>query len=280
MEIVLDIPAAIKRLDAVRGLVAAKEMTDFWHQCVRDIDNKWGDYTKIRSLEGTRYFYGHQPSIDYSNKGELNLLLVNINIRTDIYITLQNDIPKNVADFQNWIISLRSKMEYRPTEEWKLDIHATTTHTDIVKQDVIRIAREYEDPYAKGIVAGPVFTEFPDAAQPKDEADGEYIRHTYPSLEYKDIYFEAAHLQLLNLLSSRHTKQSYIYGVALLYQLLINLHYFPSINTSLYMNIVNGLLEIAGIKGVDHGIKDFVAMRLQPNNYQRYFYDEVIVRNG
>lgn len=279
MKIILDIPAAIERLDAVRNHVASEEMTDFWHQCVRDVNNKWGNYTKIRSLEGTRYFYGHQPYIDYGNQGEVDLLLVNINIRNQIYTTLQNNVPKSTADFQKWIIYLRSKMEYRPTEEWKLDIHATTTHTDIIKQDVIRVAREYNDPYAKEIVGGPVFTDFPDEAQPKDEVDGEYIRHTYPSLEYKDIYFEAAHLQLLDLLNSAHTKQSYIHGIAYLYQLLINLHYFPSINTSLYMNISNGLLEIAGIKGIDHGIKDFVAMRLQPNNYKKYFYNEVMTGN-
>lgn len=279
MQIILDIPAATKRLDTVRGLVASKEITDFWHQCVRDIDNRWGNYTKVRSLEGARYFYGHQPHIDYSNQSELNLLLMNIYVRAEIYAAFQNDVPKSTADFQKWIVSLRSKMEYRPTEKWRLEVHATTTHTDIVKQDVVRIAREFNDPYARGIAAGPIFTGFPDAAQPKDDVDGEYIRHTYPSFEYKDIYFEAAHLQLLDLLNGKHTKKSYIHGIALLYQLLINLHYFPSINTSLYMNIANGLLEIAGMKGVDHGIKDFVAMRLQENNYKEYFYNEVMARN-
>lgn len=279
MYVTINIDAASKRLATVRKLVSNQEPTDFWQQCVRDIDGKWTKYTGLRSLENTRYFYGHQPHIRYENPAEVNLLQINIDIRHEVYRTLGDVVFMNARDFQKWLESLRYKMQYRPTEEWKLEVHATTTHTDVVIQDIMPIAKEYNDPYALSLSSGPLFDGFPKAALPIDEVEGDFIKHTYPSLEFSELYFNAALGQIKNLYNERHDRDPYIRGVANVYQLLINLHYFPSINTSLYMNIANGLLEVADIRGVDHGIKDFVAMRLQPKNYQDYFHLEVLRRN-
>ena len=279
MHVTININAANEKLANVRELVSDKKQTDFWQQCVRDIDGEWIKYIKLRSLEDTRYFYGHQPHINYENPAEVNLLQVNIDIRHEVYKTIGDVVSMDAKDFQKWLESLRYKMQYRPTEEWKLAIHATTTHTDVVLQDIIPIAKEYDDPYALSLSSGPIFNGFPKEALPIDEVEGDFIKHTYPSLEFSGLYFDAVLYQIRSLHNERHSTDSYIRGVANLYQLLINLHYFPSINTSLYMNIANGLLEVANIKGVDHGIKDFVAMRLQPKNYQDYFRLEVLRRN-
>lgn len=279
MYVKIDIEAANDKLANVRKLVNDRMPTDFWQQCVRDIDGRWVRYAKLRSMEDTKYFYGPQPCTDYENLAEINLLQVNIDVRQEFYKTINNVLSMDVSNFQEWIESLRYKMQYRPTEEWKHAIHATTTHTDVVAHDVMSVAREYDDPYAFAFKSGPIFDGFPKNALPVDEIEGKLIKHTYPSLEFSELYFKASLEQLKNLLHDAHDTKTYIYGVAHLYQLLINLHYFPSINTSLYMNIANGLLEVAGIKGVDHGIKDFVAMRLQPKNYQAYFYTEILRSN-
>jgi hypothetical protein len=220
-----------------------------------------------------------QPFIDYANPAAVNLLQANIDVRHVVYTKLRCGDLEDATSFKQWLIDLRSMMEYRPTEDWKLSIHATSTHTEIVLQDVIHIAKRYDDPYAEMASAGPIFDKFPDEALPIDTWKADSITHTYPPLEYSDYYFEAALHQLKKLQIITQDQKSYIHGVARLYQLLVNLHYFPSINTSLYMNIANGLLEIVGLRGVEHGIKDFVAMRLQPSNYQRYFHDEVMQRN-
>lgn len=277
-KIILDVNVAESRLESIRELALEKKTTNFWRQCVRDIDGSWDKYVKILSLEGARYFYGSQPEINYKEQYEVDLLWANIDVRHKIYSTFASRIPSNLTEFKTWIESLHSIMEYRPTEAWKLDVHATTTHTQVVLQDVSQLAKEFNDSYGNG-VTGPVFAGFPVESLPVDEIEGALIRHTYPSLEYKDVYMEAAYLQLVDLLCKSHTKRSYIYGVAYFYQILINLHYFPSINTSLYMNIANGLLEIAGINGIEHGIKDFVAMRLQPDTYGAYFYQEIAGRD-
>lgn len=272
-----DIDRAINKLHQIRRQVEQKQPTLFWQQCVRDIDGKWHKYTHIHSMERTKYFFGSQPTIDYTNATAVNLLLANISVRQALYDTLREGGIEDAVSFRQWLIDLRSMMEYRPTEEWKLSVHATTTHTDIVLQDVIPIAKLYDDPYSpQSASAGPVFDNIPREALPIDVRDGGCITHTYPSLDYCDYYFEAALRQLNKLQTIANDQKSYIHSVAHLYQLLVNLHYFPSINTSLYMNIANGLLELVGLQGVEHGIKDFVAMRLQPSNYQQYFHDEVM----
>jgi hypothetical protein len=71
-------------------------------------------------------------------------------------------------------------------------------------------------------------------------------------------------------------QEEYVHKVARFFQLLINLHLFAAVNVSLYMNMADGLLEIAGLRGIEHGMVDFVAFRLQPDSFERYFYDIVM----
>jgi hypothetical protein len=53
-----DIDRAIDKLHHTRRQVEQEQPTEFWQQCVRDIDGTWNKYTHIRSMERTKYFYG------------------------------------------------------------------------------------------------------------------------------------------------------------------------------------------------------------------------------
>ena len=273
--LIIDIDTAILKLDSDYSLFKNNLDTTFWRQCIRDGDGRWQEYSSVMSMENTKYFHGHQPRINYQNSKERKYLKVNFEVRRMIYESFKSGVAMDVPQFETWLKDLRDIMSYRFTEEWKLDVHATRTHTKIVNELVVPIANELNDPYDGIETKGPVFELFPIESLPTDERDGSYIVHTYPSLEHAHVYFDEALKTLQGLLSQSYSEREYIFQVAYFYQVLINLHYFPSINTSLYMNIANALLEIVGIGGVGHGIKDFVAMRLQPINYQHFFYDEV-----
>jgi len=63
--------------------------------------------------------------------------------------------------------------------------------------------------------------------------------------------------------------------IASYYQYGINMHMFENVNQSLFTNQANAMLKLLGLKPIEHGILDFVAMRLQPKNFLNYFIDEV-----
>ncbi len=50
---------------------------------------------------------------------------------------------------------------------------------------------------------------------------------------------------------------------------------FAQINNSLFMEIANAQLKLAGLKGITHGEMDLVAQRLQPETFVRYFKDRL-----
>lgn len=52
---------------------------------------------------------------------------------------------------------------------------------------------------------------------------------------------------------------------------------FTRVNQSLFMNMVNGMLEVRGLKPVEHGMLDFTAQRFssQPEKFNQHFREEV-----
>lgn len=51
---------------------------------------------------------------------------------------------------------------------------------------------------------------------------------------------------------------------------------FDQINNSLFMNLANMQVKLLGLRGVTHQEMDIVAQRLQPDNFSRYFTDQVV----
>lgn len=59
------------------------------------------------------------------------------------------------------------------------------------------------------------------------------------------------------------------------YQTAINSHIFLRVNQSLFMNMVNGMLGLRGLRPIEHGKLDFEA-RKAPEKFLPYFREEVI----
>jgi hypothetical protein len=270
------VSAALANLDMAQASVDHNQRTSFWRQCVRDTSGKWLAYANQGSAYDVPYFHGKQET--YKTPGERKYLLAHLDTRRAFYEALTDVDHMNLDEFRNWLDVLRALLEYRKSESALHEKSITDKHTKIVTEQVVPLAKKYDDPYFTGDSQGPVFDGLPSESLPYDEKRGDLVYHHYPSLEYADIYLEKALEELKTLL---HTdafadQKEYVHKVARFFQLLINLHLFAAVNASLYMNMADGLLEIAGLRGIEHGLTDFVAFRLQPDSFERYFYDIVM----
>ena len=272
------IHSALTELDIVNKHIDARQDTDFWIQCVRDTSGRWSRYyhLKAQSKYSVSYFRGRQAAVDYDNPAEVAYIRSNLETRRAFYQGLLLARHMDTDAFRHWLEQLRRTLEYQPIENWLHKKFSTPAHSLIVQAEIRPIAKTYQDPYASGLQQGPNFSGFPPEALPADKEQDGLIYHLYPTLDYSELYFSHALEVLKRLLGDAYTSErAYIYDVAYFFQLLVNLHYFAAINASLYMNMANGMLDLGGIGGVEHGIVDFVALRLQPSTFQKYFYDEV-----
>lgn len=61
------------------------------------------------------------------------------------------------------------------------------------------------------------------------------------------------------------------------YQYLVSIRPFNQINNSLFMNLANAQLKLAGLDGIRHGELDSIAHHIQPDNFVKYFKRRVAV---
>lgn len=253
--------------------------TLFWNQCVRFVEEDI-NYPQLNvkinlSRYGGKLFHGQQSRVQYSNHDEARYLKANINTRKLFYNSLLMVETMSVIDFTAWLGRLHKSMQYRKVDGLVKRQLFTERHASIVKKNVLPIAEVYGDSY-NSIGGGPIFKGIPPMMLPRDEIENGKIVHFYPDPEKcSDVYLRLALAVLKDLLASHYAnKEEYVYKVAYFLQLLVNLHRFLAVNFSLYMNMANGLLELIGIDGIPHGLIDYVALRLQPESFQRYFYDQ------
>ncbi len=267
---------AMADLDLAQAAADHNRPTRFWRQCARDTQGLWVRYADQKSAWGVPYFHGKQEM--YKTPQEHKYLLAHLDARRAFYDGLLDVPSMELADFRLWLETLRCLLEYRKQESTLHEKSVTDKHTEIVREQVIPLAKKYHDPYATGAASGPVFAGFPKASLPYDETKDGRIYHHYPSLDYTDEYLGEALDTLKEALREDEIddREAYIRHIAYFFQVLINLHLFAAVNSSLYMNLCDGLLEIGGLEGVEHGILDFVAFRFQPETFQDYFYDSVI----
>jgi hypothetical protein len=259
-----------------QACVDHNQRTSFWRQCVRDTSGKWAAYANQKSAYDVPYFRGRQET--YKTPEERKYLLAHLDTRRAFYEGLADVEQMSLEDFRNWLEVLRALLEYRNSESALHEKSITDKHTKIVAQEIMPLAQKYGDPYFSGVLQGPVFEGLPKASLPYDEERDGLVYHHYPSLDYADDYLQHALDTLKSLLRTDAfaNQEEYVHKVARFFQLLINLHLFAAVNVSLYMNMADGLLEIAGLRGIEHGMVDFVAFRLQPDSFERYFYDIVM----
>jgi len=246
-----------------------------WRQMVRDYDGRWKKYRGLRSsITHDLYFHGHQPRPIYKGLYCFRKLEKYINATLKTRRLIIQGLTANDFDstdsFVKWLSDLHRMQSYKG-KAGKLNCNRkliSHNHSSIIRGDVIKLAVNYGDPYASGKTAGPALKNVPESALPVDvELSIGELYHYYPRREYFGHYYEELYRMYKLIRRARATSLSYVVeSIAKFYQVVANLHMFEQVNNSLYMNITNALLEYYGVNGIEHGILDFVAMRLSPSN--------------
>lgn len=268
----------LKKLKKIETAVVKKEISDqslleFWRGLVRDSDGRWLKY----HYEGIKYFrFGQQAKPDLTSREETSYIKSSIRQNRAFLLGLKNQSFNNL---RTWLIKLQREQVYGGIEGKLLrNIRVSQgEHSRIVVDAIVPLAAKYHDPYTN---LGTQIVYLPKIDQeglPKDIwQSSKEVFHYYPEPRFLDQYLQVMKEILKDLITSPDISDKELLSkIALYYQYGVNTHMFENINQSLFCNQMNALLQVFGFKSINHGILDFAAMRLQPENFIKYFIDEV-----
>lgn len=251
------------------------QFLEFWRGLVRDSDGRWLKY----HYEGIKYFrFGQQAKPDLTSREEVSYIRASIRQNRAFLLGLRNE---SFSNFKAWLIKLQREQVYSGIEGKLLrNIRVSQgEHSRIVVDAVLPLAAKYHDPYTN---KGTQIVYLPNIDQkglPMDKWINEKeVIHYYPDPKFLNQYLQVMKENLEEITSISNTSDKGLLSkIALYYQYGINTHMFENINQSLFANQMNTLLQVFGFKPINHGILDFAAMRLQPDNFVRYFIDSVMM---
>jgi hypothetical protein len=140
-------------------------------------------------------------------------------------------------------------------------------------EEVEQIAKKYGDSYSTQNNSKVKLKGIPDSDLPLNSG----TQHNYPKGQSLHSYYtqmQRTAKEALELINSGAPKEKILKKIAEHYQYAANARPYQQINNSLYMNEINTLLQKAGLNTMPHGIMDHVAMRLQPDKFEKYFIDQ------
>jgi hypothetical protein len=252
------------------------ELLQFWRGLPRDTEGRWEKYHRL----APHYFAGYMPK---PRRLVSDFRFMKANIRGAIF--LLRSIPKiekgmNDDEFLSWFTALHKKQTFTPGMSGKiLTIQITNqrAHTPMVIDDVVKKALLYGDKY-RPLGTRTLF--LPGIARdglPKDVWVNKSVAHVYPHPRYYPDYLHMINLTLTHAVKRVHRRlplNRKLENFARFYQYCVNARMFIKTNHSLALNVCNTLLRELGLKGIESGIIDFVAMRLSPKNFARFFIEE------
>lgn len=267
------------RLKRIERLVSKKdfhnpEVLEFWKGLVRDPNGRWINYHS----KGIKYFqYGKQSRPDLNSKIQLALVKSSIKHEKAFLYGLKYKSLKNLKE---WLTKLHKKQIYTGNGGQILSKRRISMgeHSQIAKASILTLARKYDDPYTNTGTQTVYLPRIDPKGYPMDKWENKSkVIHYYPDPKYFDQYLEIMKnmLKRFILKTEGAADKEILVIIANYYQYAINMHLFEDINQSLFANQVNAMLKQIGLRPIGHGILDFVAMRLQPKNFAKYFIDEV-----
>lgn len=284
---VLDVNKSFSYLNLVQQAAIRKEsgnpqLLEYWQGLVRDASGRWQKYHEAHP----NYFIGTKERPDFTDVKDTRLLQVNI----DANRFLLDNIPKLKAgmtdeEFTYWLTGLHKIRAFFPEHAGKYVQErpvAGGAHTDIVVGDVLSIAKKYNDPYLDKDIQAVELTGINRGNLPIDEWKDEddlherRVVHYYPDSGSHREYIHEINRLLNKYLNLTDTDRLARLGnIAQIHQYGVNARMFVRTNQALFLGISNMFLKGLGLKPIEGGILDFVAMRLQPENFTKYFIDEV-----
>ena len=266
-------------LKRIEGLVSKKdfhnpEVLEFWKGLVRDPNGRWINY----HAKGIKYFqYGKQSKPDLNNKKQLDLIRSSIEHEKAFLYGLEH---KSLENLKEWLTKLHKKQIYIGNGAQILSrrLISRGEHSQIVKDSILTLAQKYGDPYTNTGTQIIYLPGIDPKGCPMDKwKNKSKVVHYYPGPKYFDQYLEIMKNKLKKFILKTPTApdKKILVTIANYYQYAINIHLFKNINQSLFANQANAMLKQIGLKPIEHGILDFAAMRLQPQNFAKYFIEEV-----
>lgn len=277
-----DIRTMSKELSDIKSDLEQKTVSvrllDYWKGLVRDSDGRWKHYEQ----KHPNYFIGVKSVPNLRDiDGDVRLLERNLDANQYL-LSHMSELEKGMDDsqFLRFLVEMHKKRAFIPGTAGKIitaPLVSQGSHTDIVKRDVAAIAIKYNDRY-QCIGEKTVSLEgiSPDGL-PKDRwLTDDLVYHYYPNAYYRE-YIPILNSTLTDIIRTFDTIKSneLIEKLAKFYQYGANVRMFDRTNQAYFNSICNIFLHMAGLKPVENGILDFVAMRLRSENFQKYYYDEV-----
>ncbi len=288
----MEVALELARVSLARKSLSMRKLDSnlefFWQTMVRDAGVTrpgWLDeYKKFKTEnQESSYFFGAQRFPDLRNESVRKYIDVNLRVRQRFL----NDWKKakfleTIDSFREWLIQLHKIQAYKG-DAGVLRLGSgipTRRHTWIILGEVIPLAYEYADSYTLKTVCYITPLKWIDKSEAPYDVwceDESFVFHHYPKAEAYNSYLEVMRMMLLELHEGINTTSvvQVIAKISVFLQYASCLHFMKKSNHVLYMNIVNCLLGLLNLNGIEHGILDFVASRFGEDAFCRYFLDEI-----
>ncbi|OGE18798.1 trehalose-phosphatase [Candidatus Daviesbacteria bacterium RIFCSPHIGHO2_02_FULL_41_10] len=250
------------------------QVNTVWPGLIRDASGRWQKYHR----RGIKYFkYGSQPKPDLTDREQFNLLVSSIASEKAF---IEGLLDRSFENIEDWLIKLHKIQAYKGIRGKLLTVRRISRgeHSKIAKLAILPLARKYADPYINEGVQTLYLLNISDEGLPRDRwINSNSVIHSYPDPKFSEQYLQVMEKALdefmRNIKSS--DKNKLLLLIARYYQYAINMHMFEHVNQTLFCNQLNAMLKLINQNPIEHGVLDFAAMRLQPENFTNYFIDEV-----
>lgn len=276
-------------LQEVRRAFIAKDfdnpsLLEYWRTLVRDSEGRWIQYNKPHP----NYFLGTKPKPLVDDSGDNRLLELNLAVNQRFLALLLQMEKKPISDaqFHKDLVTMHKIRAFLPETAGKIvpagPVVSRGSHTDIVLDAVQKIAKKYNDPYQSQGERRVLLSGISPEGLPLDfwigAKDERLVFHQYPNPSFYAEYVHEINRSLREFTEMDTTVplRTRIDKIAEFHQYGVNVRMFERTNQAFFLGMSNTLLREMGLHGIEGGILDFVGMRLQPENFRRYFTDEVM----
>lgn len=284
-----------RQLEVLRGIRAnldspnpqlTPQLQNYWEGLVRDAGRS-NELSRYQSEAG-HYYRGTQATPDLSNPSVINYIKSNVDAQESFLTGLTN--PNNLNSNQGFIDFLRS---LHTQQAYKGDQPGVINQLGAVNSGGHEaIARSYvaeRSPSYQSFLDNPAQTLYevrlPGISTPqgasRDFKLPNRIEHEYPTMDNTtlDQYAQQMRLRLQMLNQPNLSMDDQLRLIGEFYQYGAISRPFNEVNNSLFMNMVNGLLEQRGLTPIEQGFMDFAAMRMQPDEFTTFFRQQVQAAN-
>ncbi len=223
-----------------------------------------------------KWFKGTQLRPDLADEGTRAYLRASLRCREQILATWrQPEALGSFDQFNSWLDGLHAVQRYkgRGSRQDSSIIMSIGGLDDAL----VKVSAKFRDGFVERAERTSPGVSLPGARLSRW---ADHLFYRSPSLARRERYLQAAWFQLRRLAAPGEMPlEERVDRIARMFFLLNATHLYEEVNLSLFMNLANALLEDAGLRGIEHGILDFVGMSLSSRTAIAHFRQEVARAN-